>query len=164
MAGEMTVGDIAEALLPRAGKAGLARLVEQIRYWTRLDLLRPAGPKHLGSGRWRLYPANTVYQALVLWELSRLGARLPVMEAASRRVDAALAGKDDASDGPNIASAIHGHSAIYLTVYHAGEPPDGDDWRVTLDRKPYATGADGFEETGAVILNLTALFRRLEGE
>ena len=94
----LSVKDLAERIGGTRPEAERARMVEQLRYWTRLNLLEPAGPKHGGSGRWRTYPGSAVYVAAVLNEISRFRVSVPVMERLAEAIRYGLEG--GAKDGP----------------------------------------------------------------
>jgi len=58
--------------LNRTGTAEEAsRLTRLVRHWTSMDLLKPEGAKHTGTGRSREYSADTICRAAVLVERKR---------------------------------------------------------------------------------------------
>ena len=50
---QYTVKAIAQRIVLTDEPDEVARVIEQLRYWTREGLLKPATRKHSGSGRWR---------------------------------------------------------------------------------------------------------------
>ena len=179
----ISVKDLAERVGATSSDAERARLVEQLRYWTRLDLLAPSGPKHGGSGRWRTYPGSAIYIAAVLQELSRYRVSVPVMEAVAATIRMGLeggvssgAGEDppDNPDGAEMAAgvdgrppafyaarlleALEGKRDIYLTLF-AGEP-DAEPG-IDLAYQPIDPEGAGMTARSAILLNLTKVFSGL---
>ena len=103
---QYTVKAIAQRIVLTDEPDEVARVIEQLRYWTREGLLKPATRKHSGSGRWRRYDVEQVYRASLLCELARRGLSVGSMSLALMWIkvqaqrekglwDAAVEGKDD---------------------------------------------------------------------
>jgi len=109
--------------LNRSGSAEEAsRLTRHIRHWTTMDLLRPEGAKHTGTGRSREYSADTIYRAAVLVELARYRVPITVLaDAFSRFTDDCESEWEEAvtDDGP-----------VYLAVTWS---EDGSQWIIQRD-------------------------------
>ncbi len=182
----ISVKDLAERVGAASTETERGRLIEQLRYWTRLDLLTPDGPKHGGSGRWRTYPGSAIYIAAVLQELSLYRVAVPVMEAVARTIRLGLEGGGASSDGAaaepattenpatekaegrdsrspafyaaRLLEALEGRRDIYLTVFAGG--PDAEPG-IDLAYQPIDPDGPGMAARSAIVLNLTKVFSGL---
>lgn len=180
----LSVKDLAERVSAASVDVERGRLIEQLRYWTRLDLLTPNGPKHGGSGRWRTYPGSAIYVAAVLQELSRYRVAVPVMEAVATTIRLGLEGGSTSSGGEALADdpttveqqvagpggrppafyaarlleALEGRRDIFLTLFAEG--PDGETG-IDLGYQPIDSEGPGFAARSAILLNLTKVFSGL---
>lgn len=179
----LSVKYLAERVGAASSDAERERLVEQLRYWTRLDLLAPSGPKHGGSGRWRTYPGSAIYIAAVLQELARYRVAVPVMEAVATTIRLGLEGGLSSGDGEEppdepdgaemeagpggrppafyagrLLEALEGRRDIYLTLF-AGEL-DADP-SIDLAYQPIDPEGPGVAARSAILLNLTKVFSGL---
>ena len=179
----ISVKDLAERVGAASADVERGRLIEQLRYWTRLDLLTPDGPKHGGSGRWRTYPGSAIYIAAVLQELSRYRVAVPVMEAVARTIrlglegggasSGAVAPADDPAGteqaaGPGgrspafyaarLLEALEGRRDIYLTLFADGSDAEPG---IDLAYQPIDLEGPGMAARSAIVLNLTKVFSGL---
>jgi len=99
-----------------------ARLTRHIRHWTTMDLLKPEGKKHTGTGRSREYSADTIYRAAVLVELARYRVPITVLADAFSRF----------TDGNEVEweEAIIDRGPVYLAVTWS---EDGSEWIMQCD-------------------------------
>ncbi len=169
----LSVKDLAERIGGTRPEAERARMVEQLRYWTRLNLLEPAGPKHGGSGRWRTYPGSAVYVAAVLNEISRFRVSVPVMERLAEAIRYGLEGgaKDGPEGGPaapdarpatffasRLLEALEGSREVFLALY-TGESTD--ETGIDLGYTPLDLEGAAGAARSAVVVNLTKVFTDL---
>ncbi len=178
----ISVKDLAERVGAASADVDPGRLIEQLRYWTRLDLLTPDGPKHGGSGRWRTYPGSAVYIAAVLQELSRYRVAVPVMEAVAKTIRLGLEGGGASGGGAATAEpaagekaespdsrspafyaarlleALEGKRDIYLTLFANGADAEPG---IDLAYLPIEPEGPGSTARSAIMLNLTKVFSGL---
>ena len=109
--------------LNRSGSAEEAsRLTRHIRHWTSMDLLKPEGAKHTGTGRSREYSADTIRRAAVLVELAKWRVPMTVL------ADAFATFTDDSQD--EWEEAVTDDGPVYLAMTWSD---DGSEWIVQRD-------------------------------
>ena len=69
----ITIKDIAARIARKDDS--LSSVIERLRYWTKVGVLRPIGDKHGGTGRWNTYSQEEVYIAAIVAEMAAF--RLP---------------------------------------------------------------------------------------
>jgi DNA-binding transcriptional MerR regulator len=142
-----TVGELAAAILPPHEE--LAAVIDRVRNWTKEGLLRPAGKKHPGTGRHRLYGEDAIKDALVLAALTGLGV-------AAVRGSALL---EIARHGFDVARRAQQGRLAGGTVYLIGRP-DRIEF-VRIGDGVYPADAVPFAEA-IIVINMTALYARFE--
>lgn len=70
----MTVGEIAAQLAPIAPDTEAT--IQQIRHWTREQMLLPVDFHHAGTGKHRRYDASAIYDAAILLMTTRAGLNI----------------------------------------------------------------------------------------
>jgi len=142
----MTVGEIAARLAPIAPDAGST--ISKIRHWAREGMLFPVAQVHAGTGKHRLYSADTVYEAAILLLATRAGlnvASIRYLIDGLTLVKFALPEWKKASGRP-----------LYLHISR-GAPTD----RTEIEILHEAPGKPTADLT--IIIDLAMLFSRIEG-
>ena len=156
MRDDITVKDVARKIAPSANGQSIGRLVEQVRYWTRLDLLEVAGPKHAGTGRWRVYPETEVLIASVLAELSDYHVSIEIMRGVVNSLREYFTQRDRKNwMHKQIQAALVGDRIVYMAL----------SFRETKEVTIVTYGSDlsnifsnSNDPRSSIVLNLTKIF------
>lgn len=106
----LTVSELAALVAEPESGDDTALVRRQIRHWSAMGLLPPAGSVFVGTGRERQYLPETAYRAALLVRLSALGLLVGPLKAIADRVDRALT--EDADAERFWRAAIEGSEAI----------------------------------------------------
>lgn len=159
MRDDITVKDVARKIAPSANGQSIGRLVEQVRYWTRLDLLEVVGAKHAGTGRWRIYPETEVLIASVLAELSEYHVGIELMRGVTNDLRKNLTQRNRKNWVHNqVQAALVGDRTIYMVLSF---PETRAITVVTYGSNLSDIFSDRDEPASSITLNITKIFSRV---
>lgn len=156
--GEYTVREVAAIIAYEKSPEAIERTMRQVRHWTNNDLLSPLGPKDTGTGINRLYDAHGVRKAAIIQELTRYGVNVFMLDTVDEWLN-----RVSGMEGWQM--AIAGTDDYYLQIaWGFGEDPSSF-WIPGLDKglivRSDMLAKTGLETASMLLVNLTALFRRL---
>jgi len=157
-----TLKEMVRILSPDDDEEARARIARQVRHWTMLDLLTPAGRKHTGTGVSRRYDADEVRKAAILVELNQYHLPVTAFSEAhdwSRNFLRSSAWQT-ATDGkrPVFLQLAWSHDMLTLQIFE-GQPKHN-----ALAPRPDPKRDPKWEKilpVSAVVINLSRLFARL---
>jgi hypothetical protein len=144
--------------------AEVSKLARQIRHWTNSDLLHPQSGKRTGTGVSRRYSADEVRRAAVLVEIARYRVPVPVIESFAEAMDG-YAGS------PDWQAAMDGTRSVFLQLAWSEH---NTQWTLSVDapqtllfdpkgsKDLQAADDDASRITSAIVMNLTAIFARVQ--
>ncbi len=154
-----TLKEVAAILCPSGDAPEVERIARQVRHWTVADLLRPTGKKHTGTGTSRRYSVDEVRKAAILTELARY--RVPITALGSFTAMA-----ESYATSREWRKAVEDREPVFLQLAFS---KGANSWQIFVGQPvgnfiaPTAAqrnrAGEGF--VSAVIVNLSALFRRL---
>ncbi len=159
----LKVKQLAQRVAPDASPKEITRIVRQLRHWTLMSVLRAAGQVHVGAGRHREYPTEAVYIAAILIELAGIGLAVDALFPVGVGLYSSLNPKSTnwTKDHARFwRDAIDGKRRVYLTLsirrasIETGlsiYDPDAPNCRYPVAK----------DDTNAIIIDLTKLFRKL---
>jgi hypothetical protein len=151
----LTVSDAGFANLVSEEKAVLIR---RIRHWTLAGALLPIGSAHAGTGRHRRYGIEAIYEATILNKLAEWSVSIGVLKTVATTLRQYRA----RGDGRRLWSeAVAGRETVFLYAvpWAASDRGISDAPEIVLDLLPEKSLERLGKVTGAMILNLSMLFR-----
>ena len=155
----LTVREVAERIVLTDDPDDLARTVEQLRYWTREELLHPIGRKHSGTGRWRRYGERQVYAAAVWADLARRGLSIAALKLARTwlvldALDLVKGGRDPFDVAIQGAVPVH----LFRRFGHGDDEPWGG---LVIGERALVSAIKGQSFATLLVVNLSEVFRRV---
>jgi hypothetical protein len=149
---------ISGARLADIGNEDKATIIRRIRHWTLAGALLPIGATHSGTGRHRRYGSESVYEAALLNRLAEWSLPIGVLKAIATVL------RQDRARGEFKAlwdEAIAGHSVVFLYAMPWAAPDRGvgDTPEVVIGLLPEASLSRFSKAPGAMLLNLSVIFR-----
>jgi hypothetical protein len=151
----LAVRQIAELI--QRPREDLITVVDRIRGWTDVGLLKVAGARSPGTGRKRMYEPSAIIDALVMTALTDVGLAAIRVAAAADMIVLGF-GRQGACD--ILDPAKPERPGVFLVT--SGPVPNP--WRVSLAYNDTKLGALAPNEPYSIIIKLNDYFRPLQGK